>query len=69
MLPTTVVDEGQPFTLGVDEAQPTICVTRVSFVTDGGCLECRYDLTDELRTQTDTRQLELWSQEDIVLDP
>ena len=36
------------------------------FVTDGGCLACRYDLTDELRTQTDTRQLELWSQEDIV---
>ena len=37
--------------------------------TDGGCLACRYDLTDELRTQTDTRQLKLWSQEDIVLDP
>ena len=29
--------------------------TRVSFVTDGRCLACRYDLTDELRTQTDTR--------------
>ena len=39
--------------------------TRVSFVTDGGCLACRY-LTDELWTQTDTRQLDPWSQDDIV---
>ena len=30
---------------------------------------CRYDLIDELRTQTDTRQLKPWSQEDMVLDP
>ena len=44
-------------------------VSRVSFVADGGCLACRYDLTDELRTQTDTRQLELWSQEDTVIGP
>ena len=43
--------------------------TLVSFVTHGGCLACRYDLTDKLRTQTDAGQLELWSQEDIVLDP
>ena len=41
----------------------------VSFVTDGGCLACRYNFTDELRTQTDTGQLEPWSQEDIVIDP
>ena len=33
--------------------------TRVSFVTDGGCLAYRYYFTDKLRTQTDTRQLEL----------
>ena len=31
----------------------------VSFVTDDGCFACRCDLTNELRTQTDTRQLEL----------
>ena len=45
--------------------------TRVSSVTDSGCIACRYDLTEEIRTQTDTGQLqlELWSQEDIVLDP
>ena len=46
-----------------------VIFTRVSFVTDGGCLACRNDLTDELRTQTDTRPLELWAQEDIVFDP
>ena len=43
--------------------------TRVSFVTDGGCFACRYDLTDELRIQTDTGQLELWSQEDMAIKP
>ena len=32
--------------------------TRVSFVTDGGCLACCYELTYKLRTWTDTRQLE-----------
>ena len=40
--------------------------TRVPFVTDGRCLACRYDLTYELRTWTDTRQLEVWFKEDIV---
>ena len=55
-------------TMGCELRAAFLC-SRVSFVTDGGCLACRYDLTDELRTQTDTRQLELWSQEDIVLDP
>ena len=29
----------------------TVPVTRVSFVTDGECFACRYNLTDELRTQ------------------
>ena len=43
--------------------------THVSFVIDVGCLACRYNLTDKLQTKTDTRQLELWSQEDIVIDP
>ena len=47
----------------------TPVTTCVSFVTDGGYLACRYDLTDEVRIQIDTRQLELWAQEDIVIDP
>ena len=43
--------------------------THVLFVTDGGCLVCATTTSKVILTQTDTRQLEAWSQEDIVLDP